>query len=377
MSGIIRRWHSIATFLVLTLVITSCTPTAASSPNSVPTVGRSATLVAAASPTATAPTATAIVTKPTPSVAPTSGASAATSATGTARVAYAGSLVQANEQVVGPGFEKATGTKYLAVKAGGSFGVAKLIAAHQVEANVFESVGSAPITDSLTPSFTRWYVPFAASPLVIAYSPKSPYAAEFRDIAAGKRPLKDLFALMEKPSFHLGRTNPVTDPQGQAFVFMMELAAKKYAMPDLVTKALGSPTDNAQQIYGETSLLTYLQSGQLDAASAFLSQAKQKHLDYIALPSDINLGDPTKAAEYAMVSLKLPNGTVIRGVPLVLYIATLQGAPDQAAAVSFVHFVVSPRGKALYQKEGYTPVTSTIEGDARAAPAEIRAELHQ
>ncbi|MCL4508303.1 MAG: hypothetical protein M1296_02120, partial [Chloroflexi bacterium] len=42
---------------------------------------------------------------------------------GTARVAYAGSLVEANEQVIGPAFEKATGFKYLAVKAGGSFGV--------------------------------------------------------------------------------------------------------------------------------------------------------------------------------------------------------------------------------------------------------------
>ena len=302
---------------------------------------------------------------------------ASSTTTGTARVAYAGSLVEANEQVIGPAFEKATGDHYLAVKAGGSFGVAKLIAAHQVQANVFESVGSAPITSSLVPHFTSWYVPFAASPLVIAYSSKSRFAPTLTAIAHGKQPIQNLFKLLEQPGFRLGRTNPATDPQGQAFVFMLELAAQQYHMPDLVQKALGSPTANSKQIFAETALLAYLQSGQIDASSAFLSQAIQQHLNYIPLPPQINMGDPAFAATYANVSLTLPNGSTIHGAPLVLYITTIKGSPDQSAGIAFVHFVLSPQGKALYQREGYQPVPSAIEGNAQDAPASIRAETRQ
>lgn len=307
----------------------------------------------------------------------TSATSASTPVSGTASVAYAGSLVEANEQVIGPAFTKATGLKYLGVKSGGSFAVAQLIAARQVQANVFESVGAAPITGTLTPKFTRWYVPFASSPLVIAYSAKSPFAAQLQAIAQGNQPIQSLFTLMEQPNFHLGRTNPATDPQGQAFVFLMQLAAQQYGMPDLVSKALGSATTNPKQIFAETALLSYLQSGQLDASSAFLSQAIQQHLSYISLPAAINMGDPSLANQYATTSLQLPNGSTVHGSPLVLDITTIDGGPDAAAGDAFVHFVLSAPGKALYQKEGYQLVPSTIQGDAAAAPADIRALLNQ
>ena len=60
--------------------------------------------------------------------------------------------------------------------------------------------------------------------MVVAYNPKSKYASQFKAIADGKKPLKDLFTLLETPGFKLGRTDPNIDPQGRDFIYMLELA---------------------------------------------------------------------------------------------------------------------------------------------------------
>ena len=130
--------------------------------------------------------------------------------------------------------------------------------------------------------------------MVVAYNPKSKYAPEFKAIADGHKPLKDLFTLMQTPGFKLGRTDPAIDPQGRDFIYMLELAQQYYHLPaDTVTKILGGPagSSTSSQIYAESSLDSTLQSGQLDASSAFITQAIELHLDYIPLPPAINLGD--------------------------------------------------------------------------------------
>ena len=53
---------------------------------------------------------------------------------------------------------------------------------------------------------------------------------------------------------------------------------------------MNDPVEQAQagyfrQIFEEAALDSRLQAGQLDAASAYLSQAKQLHLHYIMLPA--------------------------------------------------------------------------------------------
>jgi len=75
-------------------------------------------------------------------------------------VAYAGSLTMVNDQYLGPAFKKATGFGYQS-HAGGSFGLANLIKAREIEPSVFESVGNAPIV-LLEPAFTTWSAGFAA-----------------------------------------------------------------------------------------------------------------------------------------------------------------------------------------------------------------------
>ncbi len=294
---------------------------------------------------------------------------------GTADVAYAGSLAYLNEKFVGPAFARATGYAYQG-RGAGSDALSAEIAAGEISPGVFISVGPGPIT-ALEPKFTRWYIQYAATSIVVAYNPHSKYASQFRAIAAGREPLRDLFTLMERPGFLLGRTDPNIDPQGRAFVYMLELAQAAYHLPaGTVTRILRGPaaSSSSSQIFDETSLDSHLQAGQLDAASAFLSQAIQLHLPYIPLPPAINLGDAALAARYHTASITIAGNVTKHGEPLVLDI-TLIGKPSPAAR-AYVRFVLSPAGRELYSRRGgYALLTPTASGDRAAIPAAIRGEL--
>jgi molybdate/tungstate transport system substrate-binding protein len=293
---------------------------------------------------------------------------------GTASVAYAASLTNLNEKTVGPAFASATGDHYSG-RAGPSLGLSQEISSGEITPNVFESVGGKPI-EALEPKFTTWYIQFAASPIVVAYNPASQYASRFKAIADGSKPLSDLFTLMEKPGFKLGRTDPNVDPQGQAFIFMLMLAQQQYHLPaSTVTKIIqgGPSAADSPTIFDEAALEPRLQAGQLDAASAYRSQAVQLHLHYIPLPASINLGDPAQADHYATASFKLASGETAIGKPLVVDITTI--GKNDPSAQAFVRYVLSAHGLALHKQGGYTLLKPTAFGDTAAIPAAVRAEL--
>ena len=306
-----------------------------------------------------------------------SSASSPPKPSGTANVAYASSLQYLNEKVAGPAFTKAKGYKYSG-RSGASGELESDIAAGEISPNVFQSVGGDNITP-LMPKFTKWYIQYASTQIVVAYNPNSKYASQFKAFADGSKPLSGLFTLMETPGFKLGRTDPNIDPQGRSFIYMLELAQSYYHLPsNTVTKIIGSPINSPKstQIFAEASLDATLQSGQLDASSAYLSQAIQLHLPYISLPAAINLGDASMAAQYMKASITVTSAgqtSTKHGSPLVLDITTI-GKPT-AAGTAFVAYTLSPTGRAQYKQGGYTLITPTVFGDSSAVPASVKSEL--
>jgi molybdate/tungstate transport system substrate-binding protein len=292
---------------------------------------------------------------------------------GTADVAYAASLTYLNEKIVGPAFTKAKGFGYSG-RAGPSNGLEAEIASGEISPNVFIAVGG-NITP-LFPKFTTWYIQYATTSIVVAYNPASKYASQFAAIATRRRPITDLFTLMERPGFLLGRTDPNLDPQGRAFIYMLELARARYHLPaNTITKILGGPpaSRTSKQIFDEAALEPRLAAGQLDAASAYRSQAVQLHLHYIPLPAAINLGDAALAAQYRDASITIAGDQTKHGSPLATDITTI-GKPTPAAT-AYVAYVLSKAGRALYAKGGYTLLTPTASGTASAIPAAVRQEL--
>jgi molybdate/tungstate transport system substrate-binding protein len=312
------------------------------------------------------------------SSSPSTSGSSKPKVSGTVNVAYAASLQFLNEKVVGPAFTKAEGYKYSGTGAA-SGTLESEIASGEIHPNVFESVGGDNVTP-LFPKFTKWYVQYAGTSIVLAYNPNSKYASEFNAIKSGSKPLTDLFTLMQQPGFKLGRTDPNIDPQGRDFVEMLELAQSHYHLPkNTVTKILGGPagSSTSPEIYAESSLDSTLQSGQLDAASAFITQAIELHLDYIPLPPAINLGEFDLANQYATATVTItpPGGTPTtkKGSPQVIDI-TIIGKPTPAA-IAFVKYTLSQVGRAQYKTGGFTLLTPTVTGPSSSIPAAVRSEL--
>jgi molybdate/tungstate transport system substrate-binding protein len=293
--------------------------------------------------------------------------------TGTVNVAYASSLQFLNSKVVGPAFTKATGYRYSGT--GASSGeLSAEIAAGEIHPDVFEAVGADNITP-LEPKFTKWYVPYAGTSMVVAYNPDSTYASQFKAIASGKEPLKNLFTLLAAPGLKLGRTDPNIDPQGRDFIYMLELAQSYYHLPaGTVAKILGTTdfgTASSPEIFAESALDSTLASGQLDAASAFITQAVELHLDYIPLPPAINLGDAALAAQYHNASVTITGNVTKHGSPQVLDITTI--GPPTPAAIAFIKYTLSTAGLAEYKRGGFAVLTPAATGSG--VPSAIKSEL--
>jgi molybdate/tungstate transport system substrate-binding protein len=312
------------------------------------------------------------------SSSPSGNSNTGSSKKATVSVAYASSLQFLNEKVAGPAFTKAEGYPYSGT--GNASGALEAdIAGGEIHPNVFESVGGDNIMP-LEPKYTKWYIPYAGTSMVLAYNPKSKYASQFKAFADGSKPLSGLFKLMETPCFKLGRTDPNIDPQGRDFIFMLELAQSYYHLPsNTVAKILGASdfgTANSSQIFAESSLDATLQSGQLDASSAFVTQAIELHLDYIPLPPAINLGSAALANSYAKATVTITDDgvkTPKTGSPQVINI-TIIGKPTPGA-IAFVKYTLSPTGLGQYKTGGFKMITPTVVGDSSAVPSAITSEL--
>ena len=299
-------------------------------------------------------------------------ASPSTGTPSLANVASAGSLQLLMDKYMGPPFIAQTGDEYQNQSAG-SLGLAQEIAAGEITPNVFIPIGSAAMA-IVEPKFTTWAVQFASSPLVVAYYPQGPHAPELKKISEGKLPITYLFTLMATPGFKLGRTDPATDPQGQGFVEMVGLAQQHLGISATTASAVLGGTDDSSQIFSETALEPTLQAGELDAASAYLPQAVQLGLPYVALPNDINFGDPSDASIYEGASMTLSTGTVVHGSLLDLEASVLSTTANPAtpAATAFVEFLLSPAARTILKNEGYTLLPPTLLGTASAVPPGVR-----
>lgn len=281
------------------------------------------------------------------------------------QVLYAGSLSAVMEDGLAPAFEDDTSTEFHG-EAHGSLGAAQLIRDKLRSPDVFVSADPA-VNESIlmgpdNGDLVSWYLTFASSQLVIAYAPDGEFADEFEAAEAGASTWIDT---LELPGLRFGRGDPRIDPKGYRTLFMFDLAARHYhddSIPDLLGEDL-----NAEQVYPEVALLARVDSGQLDAGIFYRHEAVAAGLPYVALPPEVNLGDPELADLYRQVSYTTPEGGVIDGAPILFTLTIPTTVKNVGAAESFIRFVLdSPdRLTAL----GFGVVAASIQGDDASAPA--------
>lgn len=271
------------------------------------------------------------------------------------RVAYAGSMGVVMDRVIGPAFAKANGVEVQGIGQG-SFGLARQLEGRLIQADVFLPITPGPIDIVKKAGLVGPAVPVASTQMVIAYSPKSKFVPEFEAAVQGRKAWHEV---MRSPGLRFGRTDPATDPQGQNIIFTMLLAQNFYRQPGLAQQVLGG-YQNPQQIFSETSMLSRLEAGQLDASSGYLSAVRSHHLPYVSLPDEINLSNPDMEAQWyktVQFAITLSSGkeATLRTQPLVFYAAVLKGSKHPALAEKFVQFLQSVEGQKLFADNGYSP----------------------
>ena len=278
-------------------------------------------------------------------------------------VAYAGSMGAVMDQALGPAIARQAHVQFQG-RGAGAYALAHLLADGKLRADVFVSITPGPIEVLRRAGLVDAAVPVASTQMVIAYSPDGPHAAAFRDAAAGR---VAWYEVLRRPGVRFGRTDPTTDPQGRNIVFTMLLAQEYYRQPGLAAALLGDFQHNTAQIFAEPSLLSRLQSGQLDATSGYLSAVRSHKLPYITLPAQINLSDPAMQHDgYGRVHFSITGADgqpqQLSTQPLVFYAALLKNAADPQAGQAFIRLMQGAQGRTMFDTYGYG---APLGGDLR------------
>ena len=234
-------------------------------------------------------------------------------------VAYAGSLVTPMEREVGPAFMRACACTYQG-EGKGSVALANLIESGIKNPDVFISADT-KLMDRLAASpkhLIRTYTVFAKASLVLGYSTKSPFAARFARVAAGKLSMR---ALLETPGLRVGRTDPKLDPKG---------ARTNHALAAMDV----SPAHSL--VFPEEDLLVRLEAGDLDAAFLYSTESRSRKIPALDLPS-----------------------AATKGHEVLYSIAVLATAPNPSGGQLFMDFVLNGPGRELLKRAGLFYVKKT------------------
>jgi molybdate/tungstate transport system substrate-binding protein len=249
----------------------------------------------------------------------------------------------------------------------GSIQDANMIIDGQRFPDVFISVGEKPITKLIdnNPSLAKWYIGFASDELVIAYNPKSQFAADFEKAKTGAVPW---YQVLAKPGMRFLRSDPLLDPKGCYTVIATKLAGILYHNSSLSSSILKGER-NQDQVRPEELLLTLLETGEADAIPAYKHEAVERGFPFISLPPQINLGDPTFASYYKQATQLY--GALNFGKPIVFDITIPNTVRNTEGAIQFVKFLFSDQGKKIFENDGFKLLPLTVGGNKTAIPQEI------
>ena len=196
----------------------------------------------------------------------------------------------------------------------------------------------------LMPEHVRWYAEFARNRMIVGYTDKSRHAAAL-DSSSWTR-------ILTLRDVQVGRPDPDLAPAGYRALLMLQLAERFYKSPGLAARILANaPRRNMRPNAAELAVL--LTAGELDYVLDYESVARAYGFHYLRLPAAIDLGDPTRAADYAVARVRVrassPHGDSLTftGEPIVYGLSVPIAAPHQASANDLAAFLLSRDGRAM------------------------------
>jgi molybdate/tungstate transport system substrate-binding protein len=253
------------------------------------------------------------------------------SETTSVKVLHAGSLTSLMRRGIGPALYQESGIT-LESESGHSVALAIAIKDQRMSGDVFLSADAGVNQILLGPTkgdWIRWFVIFARNTVVLAYSPKSRFFADFEQARSGKIPW---YQVLLQPGVQLFRNDPNLDPMGYYTLLVCALAQEHYRVPDLKQRLLGSDT-NPEQV--KHLNIAKLESGEIDAMFLYLSAAIDLALPYLTLPDEINLSNPAMATTYAKVYFTTNMGQTFHGKPISFSAAVLKNTNKSSRCTAF------------------------------------------
>ncbi|MDS0261292.1 extracellular solute-binding protein [Haloarcula sp. S1CR25-12] len=204
----------------------------------------------------------------------------------------------------------------------GSAVVARLVADGRKDPDIV-SLADVALFDALLSA--EWVAEFATNALVVVYNPET---------AAGERLANGApwYDVLLEDDTSLGRTDPDLDPLGYRTLFCLDLATDYYGTDLDLREAIPGP----DQRYPETQLVSQFETGAIDAAVVYRNMATERGYDYVDLPAEIDLSDPTLTERYGATSYELPDGTVVSG-DVISYGSTLRHESQRTREVFEAH----------------------------------------
>jgi molybdate/tungstate transport system substrate-binding protein len=284
------------------------------------------------------------------------------------KVLHAGSLTSLVRKGIGPALYQERGIT-LESESGHSVALAMAIRDQHVIGDVFLSADAEVnkiLLGSTNGDWIHWFVIFARTAVVLAYSPKSRFFSDFEQVRNGVIPW---YQVLLQPGIKLFRNDPNLDPMGYYTLLVCELAQKYYGIPDLKQNLLGSDTNPAQV----SSLnIGQLERGEIDAMLLYLSAAHDLALPYVVLPDEINLSNPAMATYYEGVKFTTNKGQTFNGKPISFSAAVLKNTNNSHAAQHFIEFLLSPMGQQLIQAAHFLPSPTLVGGDKTSVPGQLQ-----
>jgi molybdate/tungstate transport system substrate-binding protein len=220
-----------------------------------------------------------------------------------------------------------------------------------------------PMEDG-TGNYADTYTAFATNEMVVAYTKKSLYTEEIN--------ASNWYGVLMRPDVRVGISNPMLDAAGYRAFMVCALAEQYYADDRIFNEIIGDhvaggvdvsegaggmtvtlpelvkPSSDKLAIRdGSIYLLALLDAGGIDYAFEYRSVAEEHGLEWIDLPSEVDLSTVELAESYGGVHVQLgfdrfaSIGSVRTGRPIVYGITVPNNAPHPQLAEEFVAFVVS------------------------------------
>ena len=278
---------------------------------------------------------------------------------------HAGSLSVPLKEAAGKYMEMNPGID-IKLEGAGSVACARKITELGKACDIMASADHKVIEKFLMPGYTDWNIWFASNELVIAQHDKSEFAGQINQ--------DNWYEVLAGNDVVYGRSDPDADPCGYRTVMMFKLAEDYYNKPGL-TESLVSKDLNMVRPK-EVDLVALMETRALDYIVQYRSVCEQHGLDYIILPPEINLSDPSFEDFYNSVSVDItgdrPGETIpIKGSSMIYGITLLDEAPNREAAADFLYFFLGEEGRSIIQENGQKPLDLHLEGPATNLPDKL------